>query len=74
MSVSNGEVTLTGTVQSRAEKFMAEETADDVSGVSDVHNQLRVRREMAQTTTSTQATGTGAGAPNEPGRGRNARA
>ncbi|HEY6879522.1 MAG TPA: BON domain-containing protein [Polyangiales bacterium] len=40
--VQNGEVTLVGSVRSRHEKFRAEEIADDVIGVGDVHNQLRV--------------------------------
>jgi hypothetical protein len=40
--VENGEVTLTGSVQTRQMKFIAEETADDVPGVHEVHNQLRV--------------------------------
>lgn len=44
VTVSNGEVTLTGSVQTRQMKFMAEETADEVPGVHDVHNQLRVAR------------------------------
>jgi osmotically-inducible protein OsmY len=69
VSVSNGEVTLTGSVLSRQEKFLAEEIADDVTGVSDVHNQLRVKR--AQTT---QANDTGASAQLEALRARNARA
>jgi hypothetical protein len=55
--VENGDVTLTGTVRSRHEKFRAEELADDVSGVNEVHNQLRVGNAQAQqqtgTTTST---------------------
>lgn len=42
VTVANGEVTLTGTVQTRAMKFFAEELADEVPGVHDVHNQLRV--------------------------------
>ena len=42
MSVQNGEVTLSGTVESRQEKFYAENMADSVSGVTDVINQLRV--------------------------------
>lgn len=46
VNVSNGEVTLTGTVQSRHEKFLVEEIADDVAGVNDVHNQLRVQKEQ----------------------------
>jgi osmotically-inducible protein OsmY len=48
VAVSNGDVTLTGSVNSRHEKFLAEEIADDVSGVNDVQNQLRVRREQQQ--------------------------
>jgi osmotically-inducible protein OsmY len=42
--VSNGEVTLTGTVDQRQAKRMAEDLADDVFGVKEVHNQLRVTR------------------------------
>lgn len=44
VSVANGEVTLTGSVQTRFMKFAAEEIADDVPGVHDVHNQLRIQR------------------------------
>lgn len=40
--VQGGEVTLTGTVQSRDEKRLAEELAERVSGVTDVQNQLRI--------------------------------
>jgi hypothetical protein len=40
--VANGEVTLTGTVETRQMKFIAEEMADEVPGVHEVHNQLRV--------------------------------
>lgn len=69
VSVANAEVTLTGTVASRHEKFLAEEIADDVSGVTEVHNQLRVRRESGTTTTSTQQVG-----GSEAARTRNARA
>jgi osmotically-inducible protein OsmY len=54
VAVSNGEVTLTGTVQSRHAKFYAEEIADDVSGVNEVHNNLRVRREQQGTQSQTQ--------------------
>jgi hyperosmotically inducible periplasmic protein len=43
VSVTNGEVTLRGFVSARWEKFRAEELADHVSGVSEVHNQLRLR-------------------------------
>ena len=41
--VANGEVTLTGFVDSRAAKRAAEDIAEDMYGVREVHNQLRVR-------------------------------
>ena len=44
VSVSNGEVVLTGRVASRADKHRAEDLAAYVSGVDDVENRLRVRR------------------------------
>jgi hypothetical protein len=40
--VDNGEVTLSGTVDSRPVKRMAEDAVCSVGGVRDVHNQLRV--------------------------------
>jgi osmotically-inducible protein OsmY len=46
VTVNNGEVTLTGVVTSRQEKFLIEEITDDVSGVNEVHNQVRVKREQ----------------------------
>jgi hypothetical protein len=42
VSVANGEVTLAGDVPERRMKLRAESVADEVSGVSDVHNQIRV--------------------------------
>lgn len=42
--VSNRDVTLTGTVRSREEKWWIEDLAEDVFGVEEVHNQLRVSR------------------------------
>lgn len=45
VSVENGEVTLTGTVENRAMKRAAEEVAESVRGVRDVHNRLTLRRE-----------------------------
>lgn len=41
--VQGGEVTLTGFVNSRAAKRAAEDVAEDISGVREVHNQLRLR-------------------------------
>ncbi|MEA2490591.1 MAG: hypothetical protein QOH21_2383 [Acidobacteriota bacterium] len=42
VAVENGEVTLTGQVTSRWEKRLAEDVADMVQGVRDVHNRLTV--------------------------------
>ena len=44
VSVSNREVTLNGTVNSRFEKRHAEDLAESVSGVSHVQNNLRVQQ------------------------------
>lgn len=41
--VQGGEVTMTGFVDSRAAKRAAEDLAEDINGVREVHNQLRVR-------------------------------
>jgi osmotically-inducible protein OsmY len=42
VDVNKGEVTLRGRVDNRSAKRMAEETAESVSGVRDVQNQIRV--------------------------------
>lgn len=42
VAVSSGEVTLSGTVESRQDKHRAEQIAEDVSGVDHVQNNLRV--------------------------------
>jgi len=47
VQVSAGEVTLTGTVDDRHAKREAEECAWRVSGVRDVHNQIRVNQGIA---------------------------
>ena len=44
VSVDSGEVTLDGVVENRAEKRLAEDCADSVPGVVDVHNRLSIRR------------------------------
>lgn len=44
VSVSNREVTLSGTVNSRFEKRHAEDIADSVSGVTHVQNNLRIQQ------------------------------
>jgi BON domain-containing protein len=44
VKVDQGVVTLTGTVDSRQDKRMAEDIADSCPGVKDVHNQIRVEQ------------------------------
>ena len=41
--VQNGEVTLSGVVEDRRTKRMAEDAIEEIAGVDDVHNQLKVR-------------------------------
>jgi hypothetical protein len=63
VKVEKGEVTLTGSVERREDKRTLEDIAEDVFGVDEVHNQIRVRRaEQAGTsmTAGTGTTGTGA--------------
>jgi hypothetical protein len=45
--VEKGEVTLDGTVDSRGARRLAEDIVDQVSGVSYIQNNLRVRRQEA---------------------------
>jgi hypothetical protein len=45
ISVSNGEVTLTGIVSSRAMKRRAEDVAERCSGVRDIFNNLRIQND-----------------------------
>ncbi len=47
VQVENGEVTLTGTVESRQAKRLSEDILDGISGVRDIHNQLRVQRDQS---------------------------
>lgn len=49
VTVNNGEVTLTGTVITRIDKRRAEDLAEDISGVNNVQNQLRVTQTTATT-------------------------
>ena len=42
IKVDGSEVILTGTVESRRDKRLAEDLAETVSGVRDIHNQLRI--------------------------------
>jgi hypothetical protein len=44
VQVQNGEVTLTGKVEDRHQKRLAEDIAEQIPGVTDVHNQLKIDR------------------------------
>jgi hypothetical protein len=46
--VNAGEVTLTGFVEDRYQKRVAEDIAEEVSGVNDVHNELKVTKGVGQ--------------------------
>ncbi|HET6566422.1 MAG TPA: BON domain-containing protein [Rhodothermales bacterium] len=48
VNVENGEVTLEGTVDSRRTKRLAEDVAESVVSVKDVHNRLRIGRQTSQ--------------------------
>jgi osmotically-inducible protein OsmY len=45
VTVRDGEVTLTGAVDDRLAKRMAEDVAENVSGVKDVKNQVQIRQQ-----------------------------
>jgi osmotically-inducible protein OsmY len=62
VTVNGGEVTLSGTVDSRDAKRRAENIAADISGVRDVQNNLRVRKETQQTSQSGNLTGSSSAA------------
>lgn len=58
VEVNGGEVTLSGHVRSRYEKRLAEDIAEDVTGVSNVENRIRVNRESSSwSNTSSSSTG-----------------
>lgn len=44
VEVEGGEVTLIGTVENQDARWLAEDLAESVSGVSLVHNRLRIAR------------------------------
>jgi hypothetical protein len=55
VKVEKGEVTLTGFVDSREDKRAIEDIAEDVFGVDEVNNHLRIHREERQTFTAGQS-------------------
>src|SRR5678809_1406093 len=61
VTVTNTEVTLTGTVNNRNDKRRAEDLAESVSGVSNVENRLRVKQQSGYGNYSTSGTGASMG-------------
>lgn len=61
VSVSDGVVTLSGTVDNRRAKHLAEDVAESVSGVKDVNNQIRVNRDQITQMGASSTTGTTTG-------------
>ena len=57
VAVQDGEVTLSGTVTDRRMKRMAEDEADHVSGVKDVHNRIRLKAQEQQQGQQQEGTG-----------------
>jgi predicted amino acid-binding ACT domain protein len=55
VTVKDGEVTLAGFVEVRYDKRILEDIADDVFGVSEVHNQLRVQPQSSSERTQSAA-------------------
>jgi osmotically-inducible protein OsmY len=58
IEVKEGEVTMTGTVNSREEKRRAEDAVEKVSGVRDIHNMIRVQGNQVGITAETGRSGT----------------
>ncbi|MEN3326053.1 MAG: hypothetical protein V7638_860 [Acidobacteriota bacterium] len=69
VSVSNTEVTLTGTVNSREDKRRAEDIAESVSGVTNVENRLRVKGRYGDYSSSSTSTGSTLGTGTSTGTG-----
>lgn len=60
VKVQGGEVTLTGTVNERHAKRIAEDVVESVMGVKQVHNQIRVQQQT-ESGTSSRETGSSTG-------------
>jgi hypothetical protein len=70
VTVKSGEVTLAGTVEDRLQKRLAEECIENISGVNDVQNLLRVAMPTTDVTrrgTTSPSTSTGTTTGSEPG-------
>jgi osmotically-inducible protein OsmY len=57
VTVRNGEVILAGTVEDRMQKRMAEDTVEQIAGVKDVQNQIRVASEKTRQASSNGTSG-----------------
>lgn len=57
LEVKGGEVTLTGSVPTRNMKWQLETLVDSVAGVTDVNNQLRIKRESSSTSGTEKSSG-----------------
>ena len=73
VTVKDGEVTLSGTVEDRQMKRLAEDCVEQLSGVKEVQNQLRVQSSDGRTTGATANSRTGS-SPSNPGDDKKARA
>jgi hypothetical protein len=58
VTVKSGEVILSGTVEDRRQKRIAEDVAEQVSGVKDVQNQIRVAHDTRSSSTSKESEAT----------------
>jgi len=76
--VQNGEITLSGTVSDRNDKRRIEELVENLSGVDDIKNEIRVRRETSSTSSTqgsqSSTTGIGISSATDDRMGRNNRA
>lgn len=63
VQVETGEVTLSGEVENRWDKRHLEDMIDDIFGVDEVHNHLRLRRETATSTESREGEAGTSGLP-----------
>lgn len=57
VKVASGEVTLSGTVNSKDEKRRAEDAIERISGVKDIHNELHVESSSSNTTSRSATNG-----------------
>lgn len=71
--VSGGEVTLAGVVEDRRAKRLAENLAEDVFGVRDIHNQLKVRHGFLAALTGEKADEREVAIPSNPERSETTR-